>query len=172
MQVLAVYAIATVFLANQGPVLMALGHTRLLSNLYGFGLLLKLPLLIWAAGSGSLTLVALVIAGVHLTLFAVSIVFTLRTIQLSPILLLVNCWHTMAAVAFMALAVLWLQSALAQAVAPMWLQLLAGVATGALVYSFSIMVLWYFDRRHASGETMVINFILARFNRGADATVA
>lgn len=170
MKILAVYAMATVFLANQGPVLMALGHTRLLSNLYGFGLLLKLPLLIWAAGGGSLTQVALVIAGVHLILFTVSILFTLRTIELSVTRLLANCWHTLFAVIVMAVAVLWAQSAMA--LAPMWLHLLAGVVTGAVVYSLSILALWFVDRGHAGGQNIVINFILERFHRGARASAA
>ena len=113
MRILAADAMATVFLANQGPLLMALGRTRLLSNLYAMGLLLQIPLLLLAAGSGSLETVALVIAAVHIALFAVSIVFTLRTLELPLGEFLARCWHAPASSGLMSIAVYLMQVRLA-----------------------------------------------------------
>lgn len=171
MRILAAHAMAAVFLANQAPVLMALGMTRLLSNLYGFALLLKIPLLLWAAGSGSLETVAVVIAAVHITLFAVSIVFTLRALELPLGDFLACCWHAPASTGLMATAVYSMQSGFAGTDTATWLALLVCVASGALVYCAAILVLWSLDRRHAGGQNIVIRFILDRRNSATTGTV-
>lgn len=167
MQIMAVYAMGTVLLANQGPVLMALGHTRLLSSLYGFGLLIKVPVLLWATGTGDLHRVALSVAAVHIVLFVVSIVLTLRTLQLSLGELLLQSWHAVAGAACMSAVVVLLQQRLLPEEAAAWVVLLSAATSGVLVYSLSVLVLWRIDKEHGRGETMIIEFLARRLHRAA-----
>lgn len=164
LQVLAFYGASSICIANQGPLLIALGYTKFLSNLYGIGLLLQLPIAIWAALKWGALGVAYAVASIHFLLFIISLVVTLRCLNLRLFKVIGDTWKIWFALVAMALFVLLIQQSLSQQVGPI-LMLLFSVAAGVLGYCCSILLLWWLSDNRDGPDHMVVMFILSKLSR-------
>ncbi len=143
LKILVVYAIASICIANQGPLLIALGETRLLSNLYGLGVMLQIPAVLIAIEYSGVIGVAWAVSSIHMLIFLISIWKTLNRIELSVKQFVGEVWRVVASTALMATCV-WQISILAQEYAfSHAIKLLIMVPAGILIYGLSVVLLWW-----------------------------
>ncbi len=159
-RILAIYGLASVAMANQVPLFIALGRTRLLAILTGLGVVMLVPCFIWASSSYGLVGGAWALSLVNIVLFAVSLSVTLAILRCPLMNAVVQIWRTLVATLAMAVAVVATLSLMPATegwanLAP----LAASVGSGALVYSATLLTLWYFFGKHQGPERRVLEFI-------------
>ena len=159
MRVLVLYGVASIGLANQAPVLAALGHTRLMSTLLAAGVAILLPAVIWATHAYGALGAAYAVGVANFLLFAAGLVATLRVLEISLLEPLRQTWRVALATLAMAAVVLALQSALAEAGSPALVVLLACVVSGALVYAAVVLGLWRLGGCADGAERTTIDYL-------------
>ena len=156
-QILAVYGIASVGFANQGPVLLALGHARLASLLLGLGVALLIPAVAWAGLRFGVQGGAWALGVVNVLLLATGLTATLRVLGVTFGQVLSQIWRSVAATALMAVAVSAVQLSLHGL--PALLQLAACVAAGAVSYAAALLVLWWLSGRDPGPERALLGYL-------------
>ena len=160
-KILALYGLAAVGLANQGPLLLALGKTRLYSNLNTGAVLLLIPSLWWAASTQGVVGGAWAASLTNVCFFAMTLIFTLRVtgVRLDSVFAVV--WRTVFATLAMALIVnhtveILLSSGLAAIV-----QLLVSALVGAFTFTGVVVGLWWLGGRPHGPEKLVADYLVA-----------
>lgn len=161
-QILTLYGIATIGMANQMPLLLALGHTRLTSGLTAAAALLLLPAFYWGSSNYGVAGGALAAGIVNLLFFSCSLAATMRVLALPFGAVLAVTWRILIATAGMVGAVLWLQTILTGAGWPPALILLADVVAGAMSYVGITLVLWMLSSKPAGPERTLLEFVQQR----------
>lgn len=152
MQLSAVYTLLLSLGFNAGTVFKAIGRPGLIIWLSLARLALLFPLLLWAVkGQASLVAVAWVHVGVVLVHLIASLVIVGRLLDLSLAALGRALWPSLAAGVVMYASVVGVVAVLADA-GP-WPQLVAGIATGAVVY-LTLIWLWQRDAIMAGFSTL------------------
>lgn len=164
-QILAVYGVASVGMANQSPLLISLGHARIMTQLIALGFIILLPAFTLATIEYGVLGGAWAVGLTNLLLFLISIFVTLRVLALPGQAVRSRVWRTVVATTAMAFVVVTLQAL--PVVQGWWaiIELLVCIAAGAAVYIFSVLVLWYGAGRPEGPETIAMDFL---FRRGTD----
>ena len=108
-QILAVYGIASVGMANQSPLLISLGHARIMTQLIALGLIILLPAFTLATIEYGVLGGAWAVGLTNLLLFLISIFVTLRVLALPGQAVCSRVWRTVVATTAMAFVVVTLQ---------------------------------------------------------------
>lgn len=159
-EVLAWYAVASIAIANQSPLLVALGHVRTNTAIAAVGACLLLPALIAGTLHHGALGGAVAVSAVNWTMLVLSLAVTLRRLGMSPWTLLRHVWRVLVANTVMALAVHATAGVLADG--PPAVGLLGCVAAGAVVYPGVCLGLWYLCGRPEGPERASVDLALRR----------
>ncbi len=161
-QVLALYALAAVGMANINPVLMAVGRTRLLAVLFLAGVLVLVPAFTWATHSYGVLGGAWALGVTNTLAFLASLFATMKILGVAARDVLGAVWRVAPALAVLAVTVTAVRDA--PAVAALWpgLVLLAGVLAGAAAYVAACLGLWRLAGAGAGPERAVLDFVRRR----------
>jgi len=167
-QILAVYGMASVGMANQSPLLISLGHARIMTQLIALGFIILLPAFTLATIEYGVLGGAWAVGLTNVLLFVIGIFVTLRKIDLPVQAVHTRIWRTVLATIAMAFVVISIQAL--QVVQAWWaiVELLVCIAAGGVTYVFSVLALWYGTGRPEGPETIAMDFL---FHRGTDRTL-
>ncbi|GEM_PF-219590 len=157
-QILVLYGLSSVAMANLSPLLLSLGRTRLISRLYGLGVLILLPGFLWANLHAGISGGAWALGICNSLLFLISLMATLRVLKLSVKPLIKGIWRIVIASMSMLLIVLAAQQTLMQNLAPI-IQLFCYALLGCLAYIASLLLLWRLCHYPDGAEKIVIEYI-------------
>ena len=165
-KVLAWYAVASVGIANQGPMLISLGHVKTSTAIIAIGVLLLVPAFAWGAQKYGVYGGAVAASVVNVAMLAISLSVTLRYLRMSPWALIAGTWRAVVATALMYIVVTYALD-LARDAVPL-LGLLVGVVSGALTYIVAVLGLWILTGKADGPEHATVR-LLARARRGQQA---
>jgi len=163
LQALAIYGMASVGSANVGPVLIALGRTRLIAVVNGVGFLLLVPPFTWAFTRHGVFGAALTVGIVNAILLLITIGMTLRALELSAYPLIKDGWRTVLSTAMMATAVVAIQNLLRSTDASSFIILASSVATGVIAYGAVALLLWLACGKPEGPEQTVSSYVRQQF---------
>jgi lipopolysaccharide exporter len=166
-RVLGVYALTSIAMANQGPILLAMGHSRLLTLLMALGVLLLVPSFIAGVLIYGLAGAVIATSAVNVVLFAVSLGVTARVVGVAPVAVFRVTWRAMLAAGVMGVSVWILADYLGARHAAPVLNLLVCVISGAIVYLAVLAGLWITGGRAAGPEQSAYAYFVQRLPRRA-----
>ncbi len=161
-QVLSVYALASIGLANQGPLLVALGRTRLMSMLMLLAAVVLIPAFWFAVAHGGIRGGAIAASGANMFLFLTSLGATLRVLKLPLRRVLAPVWRSVLAAATMALALSALQRTDWAVAQHPGVLLSCCISAGAALYALTLLGCWLASGRPAGSEQLLNNYVRAR----------
>ncbi len=164
-QILVVYGLASVALANQGPILLALGYTRLLTALTAIGLAIIVPAFTWASTRFGLSGGAWAVGVTHMAMQSLTLAMTLRVLHIPARDVLRDTWRIAAATSVMTLSVLAVQAGLEDVEDGPVAMLAMSVVTGAIAYAATVLALWHFCGRPKGPEHLVVAFVRERLDK-------
>jgi O-antigen/teichoic acid export membrane protein len=144
LEVLAIYGVINVCIANTWPLFIALGRPWINTALTGLGVVLLVPLLLWSVRETGVVGAAWSLVAVASVVLAGTLSAATRLLSLSPGLLLSRVWRSFVAASAMAVAVVLLQG--------QWVQLesqveraalvFACIVSGTAIYLMTLWILW------------------------------
>lgn len=161
-QALTLYSIAAIGFANQGPCLTALGRVKLFSYLLGMGAILLIPSFIWATANYGLLGGALAVGATNIVLFVVSLLVTLRILGVSIGAVWQRTWRSALATLMMAMVLVTLRYNAALSEWASFMELMALVVAGVLVYVTTTLLLWYLSGLPNGPERQAFAYIVSR----------
>jgi O-antigen/teichoic acid export membrane protein len=156
-QVLSVYALSAVAMANQGPLLLALGHARATATLLALGVVILYPSCFWATWKYGVSGGAVAVGATNLLVLMASLRLSLRLLDASPGDFFRLTWRSMVAAGVMTIAVVATLS-LVEGWWPIAI-VAATVPAGAVSYALSAYLLWRWCASPAGGERILIEFV-------------
>lgn len=162
MQVLAIYGISSIGMANQWPVLIALGKTRVTSAVLAIGVGMLVPSF-WFAAERYGALGGTYALGItHCMFFLVGTIAVRRYLQFRWSAVLAVTWRMLLSTLALSMAVFWIQRLLAARSYPDAVVLLVCVFAGAVVYVGSNGLLWLLSGRGAGPERAIFDYATDR----------
>ena len=166
MQVLVLYGVSSVAMANQWPVLVALGRQRAAVLLVFASLVILLPAFYYGSTAYGIVGAGAALGVVGTLLFAAGLVTVRRIIGFAWRDVLRRTGRTVAATLVMAATVLGAMAPLAGNDAPAIVVLFAASALGAAVYAATLFALVRIFRVSDGPERMLTDFVLRRRRAG------
>ncbi|MGH6792894.1 MAG: lipopolysaccharide biosynthesis protein, partial [Methyloceanibacter sp.] len=144
LEVLAIYGVINVCIANTWPIFIALGRPWINTALTAVGVVLLVPLLLWSVQKAGIVGAAWSLVAVAALVLVCTLSAVARLLSLSPGLLLARAWRGFVAASAMTIAVVLLEGQWTQskAQADLAALLLACIISGALVYLTTLWLLW------------------------------
>ncbi len=164
---LGIYALSSILMANQDPVLLALGRSRLVSMLIALGVAMLAPAFVLGYRLGELGGAVIAVSAVNVVLWVVRLTVTLRVVEVAPLELLRPTWRAMIGTMVMVTLMWPLADGLAARDLAPAINLLACVVAGALAYLFVVGSPWMLVGRPLGPEHTVCSFLLRRRSRHA-----
>jgi lipopolysaccharide exporter len=156
---LAIYGVSSVAMANQGPLLIALGHARVVAVLLGLGLVMLVPGFIWASMHYGVLGGAWAVSITNVLLFLISLVVTLRLVGISFLDSVRQFWRSLIGALTMTIALRYVLSELQAVDLSSIVVLLTGVILGAIVYMSTVFILWFVASSRGGPERLLITFL-------------
>ena len=162
MQVLAIYGVSSIGMANQWPVLVALGRQRLAVLLVAATLAVLLPAFYVATKAYGAVGAGLALGGANTLLFVAGLEAVRRVIDLEWRAIAGQAWRSLVATAVMGVCV-WLGLGwLGDAGAPAVVQLVAASGLGAVAYAGTLFALVRLFGIARGPEWLFVNFVRRR----------
>lgn len=157
-KILALYGLATMGLANQGPLLVALGRTKLYSLLTVLGVAIMLPCFAWGTWRYGVVGGAWGAVVASVCLFGFSLVVTLRAIEVRIAQVIQQTWRTVVATMVMTASILIAQMQID--VCGYWsiVELAVYLLIGVLSFTATMILLWRLGCWGPGPERLVVDF--------------
>jgi O-antigen/teichoic acid export membrane protein len=157
LQLLTIHGVLRLGVANAGSAMIALGRVRMLTQIEIAFVTVQIPSLIVGAWWGGVAGTAAAIAATAGINLLITMALTLRALEVSVGRLLAAVWRTLASGAVMGGAVVILLRRWSDMALPdyTWLQLLAGVSLGVMIYPSVHLGLWAVCGRPEGAESNV-----------------
>ena len=161
-QILSIYALSAVVMANQGPLFLALGHSHLTARLFALGLVVLAPSFTFATFHYGAAGGAAAFGFTNVIVLIASLTVSLRLLQAAPSSLFSMVWRSIIATIAMVLTVT--ASTHLTQTWPVVAILIVAVAIGATTYSLVVYALWCIGGKSAGPESMLIDFVRSARN--------
>jgi lipopolysaccharide exporter len=143
LEILAIYGVINVCVANAWPVFIALGQPWINTALTGFGVAVLMPLLMWSVQAGGIAGAAWSLVVVAALVLGCTLTAAVWLLSLRPHQLLSRVWRSFAAAAGMIVVVVCLKDVFTHVIrVDAAILLLICIASGATMYMLTLWLLW------------------------------
>lgn len=158
MQVLAIYSVSSIGMANQWPVLLALGKTRVAAALLAIAVAVLLPSFWYAADRYGALGGTYALGVANWVLFLAGMIVVRRYLGFSWLALLAVTWRMVISTVALSAAVIWLQQVLREFALSPAVVLVVCVLAGVFAYAGTNGLLWLLSGRRPGPERAVLDF--------------